>query len=445
MKKISYLLFLALLAISFACSDDDKEESYITYQVDVQLVYQESDLEPVEGVKVTLYDTSEKIYEAMSNNEGKASFTVPAGVYRAVATDHRKSGGFESLYNGEANNIAVTNTWDKSKVVELSLTGSTKGQVIIKELYVGGCQKDDGSGNYQHDKYVILYNNSDQAVALDNLCLGIVLPYNAQATNNDYENGKLSYEDKGWIPAGNGIWYYPTTLNIEPGKEIVIALSNAIDNTKTYSHSINFSNPTYYCTYDIEAYNNTTYYSVPDAVIPTAHYWSAVRYGQGNAWTISNASPAFFIFRTEGVSPVEFANDPSRTNYHGGKESASEIRKTVPVEWILDGIEVFTTKSDKNQKRLTKKVDVGQTYLTNQYGYTSYRNVDAEATKAIEGNESKLVYNYALGTEVNGQPSTDPSGIDAEASIRNGARIIYMDTNNSTKDFHQRKQASLRN
>ncbi len=40
--------------------------------------------------------------------------------------------------------------------------------------------------------------------------------------------------------------------------------------------------------------------------------------------------------------------------------------------------------------------------------------------------------------------STDPSGIDAEASLKNGARIIYQDTNNSTNDFHQRKQASLR-
>ena len=40
--------------------------------------------------------------------------------------------------------------------------------------------------------------------------------------------------------------------------------------------------------------------------------------------------------------------------------------------------------------------------------------------------------------------STDPSGIDAEASIKNGAVIVYQDTNNSSKDFHQRKVASLK-
>jgi hypothetical protein len=66
--------------------------------------------------------------------------------------------------------------------------------------------------------------------------------------------------------------------------------------------------------------------------------------------------------------------------------------------------------------------------------------VDKTATEAILGNAGKLVYGYSLGYE----ESTDPSGIDAEASIKNGAHIIYKETNNTTNDFHQRSQASLR-
>ena len=38
----------------------------------------------------------------------------------------------------------------------------------------------------------------------------------------------------------------------------------------------------------------------------------------------------------------------------------------------------------------------------------------------------------------------EPSGIDAAASLKNGAKIIYMDTNNSTADFHLRKGWSLK-
>jgi hypothetical protein len=40
--------------------------------------------------------------------------------------------------------------------------------------------------------------------------------------------------------------------------------------------------------------------------------------------------------------------------------------------------------------------------------------------------------------------STDGSGIDAEASMKNGAHIVFIDTNNSTNDFHERQKCSLR-
>ena len=69
-----------------------------------------------------------------------------------------------------------------------------------------------------------------------------------------------------------------------------------------------------------------------------------------------------------------------------------------------------------------------------------YRNVDKAATEALPENEGKLVYQYALGVD----SSTDPSGIDAEASMKNGAHIIFQDTNNSTADFHERQKCSLR-
>ena len=50
------------------------------------------------------------------------------------------------------------------------------------------------------------------------------------------------------------------------------------------------------------------------------------------------------------------------------------------------------------------------------------------------------MYGYTLGVG----NSTDPSGIDAEASIKKGAHIVYLDTNNSTADFHERQKFSVR-
>ena len=164
----------------------------------------------------------------------------------------------------------------------------------------------------------------------------------------------------------------------------------------------------------------------------------------GNGWPLSNTSPAFFIFTTKDVTPAAFANDKNNIDYYQGKITPVYARLKIKDEWVLDGIEVFKVGQKNNQKRLTAKVDAGYVNHQNAKGYTLYRNVDPEATKAVPGNEAKLVYKYDKGTEIDGKASTDPSGIDAEASLKKGARIIYMDSNNSTKDFHQRRQSSLK-
>ena len=440
MKKTIYLLF-ALLAVFTACTEDDDISEYITYDVSVQLNYPETWTQGAkEGVKVKLTNSSGSSFESVTNSSGQASFKVPTGIYEASASDIVSLNGYSYIFNGIISNIVISQIWD-GQPVTLSLTESKSSQVIIKELYVGGCQKDDGSGNFHMDKYVILYNNSDLPAELDNLCIGMVLPWNAHATNNDYVNGKLIYEDLNWLPAGTGLWFSQNSVRIEPRQQMVIALNGAIDHTQTYSNSVDLSNPSYYCTYDIAVYTNTTYYPAPSANIPTSNYFSAVHFGSGNAWPLSNTSPAFYIFQTQGVSPADFANDPENVNYHGGNATASNRRIMVPREWIIDAVEVYTTTSEKNQKRLTSDIDAGYVYLKNQQGYTIYRNVNKELTEALEENLGKLVYSYSYGTS----ESTDKSLIDAEASIKNGAKIIYMDTNNSSNDFHQRSVSSLKN
>ena len=103
-------------------------------------------------------------------------------------------------------------------------------------------------------------------------------------------------------------------------------------------------------------------------------------------------------------------------------------------------MEVYSTPSkSQNKKRLTSEIDGGAVYLTPQKGHTLYRNVDKTATEALPENAGKLVYTYTMGVTTG-----DPNNIDAEASIKKGAHIVYMDTNNSTDDFHERKEFSIR-
>lgn len=444
MKK-NYLLWILALIIGVAplfvsCSDDDGGDFYPTYTVKVHLVYPAgSDIAPTEGVAVTLTGNGQT-YSALTDNTGACLFIVPNGIYEAAASEQRAIDGFTHLLNGVKSGIAVTGQWNAADVVSIELTESKAGQIIIKELYNGGCPKNDGSGQYQYDKYAVLYNNSNETATLENICIGMADPYNANASVNNYVNGELSYAGVGYTPAINGIWYTQGAVTLAPGEQIVVALTGAIDHTQTYTYSVDLSEADY-CTYDIADYENTSYYPTPSDKIPVGNYMLAYKYGKGNAWPLSMVSPAFYIFTTKGVTPEAFASNPDY-HYTGGKEgNIVYCCAKVPNEWIIDAVEVFSTAYlDTNKKRFTDDVDAGSVLLTNKLGHSLYRNVDKEATEALPGNEGKLVYGYGLGVD----GVTDASGIDAEASMKNGARIIYKDTNNSTNDFHERAQASLK-
>ncbi|GHT64110.1 DUF4876 domain-containing protein [Bacteroidia bacterium] len=439
-KQIFSLAMIGIL-LATAHSCDEKNEDIKTIEVKIRLVYP-AGYEPRAGVPVKLTGNY-AVFEAQTDASGMADFTVAVGVYEAMSFESYLEDKNYILFNGTKSNMVVNESLSQN-VFDMPLTMSKTSQLVIKEIYNGGCQKDDGSGAFQNDKYVILYNNSSGPVSLKNYCLGACMPSNGHATNNFMSGGELSYLKQGWIPAGFGIWALESDVMLEAGRQIVIALENAIDNTQTYSNSVNLANAGYYTAYDIAVWPNTTYYKVAD-VIPGNHYLKAYKIAGavGNAWPLSVSSPAFFVFQTKNSTPAAFANNADNIVLHGTSSSQANLK--TPVDWIVDGIEIFQKGQEANsKKRLTDNVDAGSIYLTNNQGYTLYRNVDKEATEMIPENAGKMVYDYDKGTAglVEGG-TTDPSGIDAEASLKLGARIIYKDTNNSTVDFHQRKQASL--
>ena len=433
MRKLFFAFSMCMLGLLvYSCSDDD-QPGYDLSQVKIQLVYPEgSGCSATEGVEVSLKSTSTgTVFSEKTDANGVAQFQVPRGIYEASASEQRVMDVEVYLFNG-INSQVNASTEQVEAVIRLEM--SKGGSVVIKELYVGGCPKDDGSGYFARDQYVILYNNSSATIDISDLALAMVNPFNSQASNKDYVNGQLFYAAEGWIPAGNGFWYFESPVTLEPGKQIVISMCGSVDNTKTYSQSINFANKDYYCCYDVEDYSHPAYYPTPSELIPTSHYLKVYSYGLGTAWPLSNS---FYLVRPQGTSLKEFVDNPANENMYG----SNQVRRKVPVEWVVDGVEVFAKGQANNKKRLVPSIDAGYVEMTAKMGYTLYRNVDKEATEAIPGNEGKLVYSYALGVD----GATDPSGIDAEASIRKGARIVYKDTNNSSQDFHLRSKASLRN
>lgn len=436
MKRSLILVTLVLIAVS--CQKTPKNspvEATVTLQMNGSAYLEE-------GVTVTLRDqNSSAAYESTTDETGTATFNVLPGFYEAVAQFKMAADGKAYVYNGVNSNVTVAK--DAQNAFFLPLVESVTNQVVIKELYTGGCTytKEDGStASFQNDAYVILYNNSDQPADASDFCFAGSKPENSNATNKYRVDGVLSYESLGWIPAAQAIWWFETNVTIPAYSQIVIAIKGAIDNTATYPESVNLSNADY-AMYDPEAgMNAEKTYPAPSDGIPTSNYLQTAPFSAGTAWTISVTSPAFFVFRHS--NPDVLSEDTAGYDYTTGNNFPCV---KVPVESIVDGIEVYAAgKDDKNNKRLTSAVDAGYIHFSNKLGYTLYRNVDKQATEAISGNKEKLIYNYAGGTADIEDGSTDPSGIDAEASMKNGAVIIYKDTNNSSMDFHQRKVSSLK-
>ncbi len=429
-----------LLLLFAACGPDGSAitDMVSMSQVDITL----SGDGDLSGFSVTLRNVQTgSVFESTTNADASVSFAVTPGIYEATATGKRASDGIAYSYNGTSGQLTVLK--GSITTATIAMRCARQSQVVIKEVYNGGCLKDDGVTKFQYDKCIILYNNSSQTASLSNLCIGEASPANAQQQNKNIDaSGRLTYESEGFIPVWNGIWYFPSVLEIEPYSQIVINVHGAIDNTLTVSQSVNYANADYYCMYDPESgYNNTNYYPTPSAVIPTSHYLRAIEIGQGNGWALSVTSPALIVFQTHDITPTAYAANADNIWYDGG-QTGNKVWACfkVPTQWIVDGIEVFSSGyKDSSTKRLTADVDAGYVWLTNYQGHSLYRNVDAEATRALPENEGLLVEGYTGGVD----DSTDPSGIDAEASMRRGAHIIFQDTNLSTNDFHERRRCSL--
>jgi len=450
-----FIAMIALAAITFgwvSCTDND--DHYRTYPVTVQLTAPDINGNTtfnMEGIEITASGTTGTTIKDTTDEQGKVFFNLPEDVYSFSASYVQTVDGVAYPINFVKNfTVAAANFSGTAFEVEVAPTVSQgASQVIIKEVYTGGCQKDDGSGHYQFDKYIVIYNNSAYEANIKNFCVSNAGPYNANAGINNYVDDKLVYADAGYTPAHAYFFYMQKNLVLAPYSSTTIVLCGAINHTATYSQSVDLSEADYVC-YDAEDFWNTNYHPTPSANIPSANYLLASKYclaGQ-NAASWSMVGPGMFIFSTGDNDPNAYGQNEANRYYFPGKEGNAVYAGTkIPNKWILDVVDIWGADYVGTSKpRFSATLDAGYIYMINKQGYSIYRNVDKEATEALPENAGKLVYNYALGTTyADGSTSTDPSGIDAEASIKNGAHIIYKNTNHSGNDFHQRAKASLKN
>ncbi len=407
MKRVIYILIIAIFS---ACTSSNVGEAYSEESLNslnITVSYPEDYASySLEGNTISIADIDRgNSYTATVNSKGFSSIQLTNGRYLVQYSATHEG----NIFNATADKVLLANG---DVDLTLSPTASTTGGLIIKEIYCGGCMKTPDEGSYHYDKYVILHNNSDQTVYLDGLCYGVLDPYNSQASSvwlsTDPLTGATIYPDELYLI--QAVWQFGgdgTSFPLAPGEDAVICNNGAIDHRSQYPLSVNLNKEKYFVLYDNVLFPQTTYHPAPgDKISPDRYLNVAIKLGTATAWVFSVYSPAPVFFRPQGTTLEEYLAEAGNVFQKPGS-SVDQVAR-IPLDWVVDGVEVFYGGSSSNQKRFNPIVDAGYVTQSELYdGKTLHRYVDAEAT--------------------------------AEAGYE-----ILVDTNNSTADFYERSEASLR-
>lgn len=408
MKQLAYILLLMTFFTTGSCTDIDKDNPYDNqlHTLQVNAVYPDEYSDYLrEGVTVEIEDIDRgNSYTSKTDKNGTVRFSLTKGIYRIQISDKAE----QDIFNGLADKVKFVNG---DLALNLPLVHSRSGDIVIKEIYCGGCTKLPFEGNYQSDKYMILHNNTSETQYLDGLCFSSLDPYNSQATNvwvtQDESTGATIFPD--FLPVAQCVWQFGgtgQTFPLAPGEDAVVVICGAIDHAAQYPQSVNLNKPGYFVCYNPVYFWNTLYHPAPGDQITPDHYLNVViKTGQANAYTFSVFSPATVLFKAKDTTIQDFVSQADNVIQKPGS-TVDRIVK-VPVDWVLDAVEIYYGGSSNNMKRMPPSVDAGYVTQSALYdGRTLYRHTDEEASR--------------------------------EAGYE-----ILEDTNNSSSDFYEREKQSL--
>lgn len=383
LKQLTPVFFFLILLMS-ACSDEETHSC----MVNVQIVYPEEYASlPFDGMKATLTNKAGgTAYTSPCSIGGVATFEVEPGDYAASAHYQTATG---LVFNGRIETLSLFPEKDASpRTVELALTRAKTHALVIKEIYFDGC-RDQKNVKYLSDQYITLYNNSDEILYLDRLCVAYVdWGYLEESPwmQRDPDMERIPVDYVSWQFPGSG-QDYP----LVPRAETTIA-TNAVDHTGGEYQNLNSVNLS---TVDWGFYHPILRNVHAPGVSPLN---LLLRVGTTAKYTLSTFGPTMMLF-TLPVPDVEaYIADPANREMRPGTEGdPDEKHLMIPREWVIDCIECVSTEEELPFKRVPAALDAAAIYIS--------------------------------GLGYSGKSFIRKKGIATDG------RTIYQDTNNSAQDM----------
>lgn len=332
--------------------------------------------------------------------QGIARARITPGIYNVTVRKTEKLDGKSYILNALNQNVPLIDDVTADRIGDattISVRPILGSPLCFREIYYAGAP-----GNYFRGQFYEIYNNGDDVVYLDHLCLTQLHPAYATANLPKWpdEDGvdKYAYGVTLWQIQGDG-----DDWPLLPGESVVIS-QEAADHTKIPSFTGSFglidnSKSEWECWAGNPQRVNE---EVPD--LPYV-FWSGTIIKL--QWLTAVSGSAFCLYQPG--RNLEFGDDDywkvgvTTQCVVGG--SGQQFAR-MPVGDILDAVELIPTMSDLNMKRIPGIIDsgaasVGGTYL------------------------GKSICRKVVATRDDGTP-------------------IYQDTNNSTDDFEVMDRPAIR-
>ena len=394
MKKI--IVILATLLSMASCIDYNDATTEITARVKLVMPTEFVNGTDLSGHTVTMQQGATQL-TATTDADGIATFAglipdvydiscsweLTGEQYQTLTGDQQVVSG--CTISGSLNSHLIR----EEQTIELGTNLSINRDIIIGKIYYAG-SKDNNNRSYMPGKYIELYNQSDKAVDVSGLNIGLIEAESTQAFT--LENLHEAHADS--VVLLKQIFRIPaeTPFMVQPGGTVLI-VNSAADHRNNNDMENDLSDA------DFEAKDATgKTQNNPD--VPALELIYTMYPSVSNMNLVQSGPCSVVIFRTDD----DITTWP--LTYPYGKTTGNQW-KLLPKRNIIDGVEVLRNKNtgiDVSTKRLYADIDAG------------YTNIEA-----ISGYTGEVVY----------RRTSDKRGADGHK--------ILVDTNNSSNDFHVSK------
>jgi len=386
MKKLLLVAFSLLVGLVVVNCKKDVTPSY---EMKIVLTYPQGfNLAPIPAgveVKITNTQTGRETI-AIADAAGTATITLVEGSYDIKSNFTVKVDTDEYIFNCIQSNYMLT----KASSVTMSLVlADNTGGFILKEIYFAGSKTPDAK-SYYSDQFHEIYNNTNDTLFADGLCLGVL----QQTTTNPNVWVKTDGTFMDELPLTYHVWMVPGTGKqrpVYPGKSIVIAMDGI--NHKGDPNG-NPTSPVDMSKAEFETYVDASGNDLDAPAVPNLIMMYTTSTSMYD-WIHSVFGAGVVIFRLPTDWQSYVANAANFKTVPGSTSATKYFM--IDKKYVIDAVEIVQADPTKRNKRLHTSLDAGYTYLDG--GTYCSKSVRRKAKAIISG------------------------------------RVIYKDTNNSSNDF----------